>query len=148
MAGGQAAFIDPQDAAGAAEYLYTGSFGTTPMDVCQAWAEEIAANDDWLTRMGLKWMKMGVRPGFKYNADFQNFPGAYALKLLAITGGGPAFFTAVNRHIQSRGIEILFGTPGTDLIQNPDTKEILGVKAAGKGRDIWIKARKSPMIGR
>jgi len=146
MAGGQAAFIDPKDAAGAAEYLYTGSFGTTPMDVCQAWAEEIANNDDWLTGMGLKWMKMGVRPGFKYNADFQNFPGAYALKLLAITGGGPGFFKAMNQHIQKRGIEILFDAPGTDLIQDPTTKEILGVKAKSKGKDINIKAGKAVVL--
>ena len=146
MAGGQAAFIDPRDAAGAAEYLYTGSFGTTPEDVCQAWAEEIANNDDWLTEMGIKWTKMGVRPGFKNNADFRNFPGADALKLLAITGGGSAFFKAVNRHIQDRGIEVLFDSPGTDLIQNPDTKEILGVKATSKGQDLYLKARRAVVL--
>jgi succinate dehydrogenase/fumarate reductase flavoprotein subunit len=146
MAGGQAAFTEPADVAGAAEYLYTASLGTTPMDICQAWAEEIANNDDWLTEMGLKWTKMGVRPGYKNNADFQNFPGAAALKLLAISGGGPGFFKAVNQHIQKRGIEILFDAPGTDLIQNPATKEIIGVKARSKGKDINIKARKAVVL--
>jgi succinate dehydrogenase/fumarate reductase flavoprotein subunit len=146
MAGGQAAFTEPTDAGGAAEYLYTACLGMTPKDVCQAWAEEIANNDDWLTGMGIKWMKMGVRPGFKNNADFQNFPGAAALKLLAVSGGGPAFFKAVNQHIQNRGIEILFDTPGTDLIQNPDTKEIIGVKAKNNGQDKYIKARKAVVL--
>jgi len=146
MAGGQAAFTEPEVAAGAAEYLYTGSFGTTPMDVCQAWAQEIANNDDWLTQMGIKWMKMGVRTGYKNNADFQNFPGADSLRLLAINGGGQAFFKAVDQHVKKRGIEVLFDTPGTDLIQDPATKEIIGVKASSKGSDKYFKARRAVIL--
>jgi len=146
MAGGQAAYTEPELADGAAEYLYTGSFGTTPMEVCRAWAEEIAKNDEWLTEMGIKWMKFGLRPGSKNYADFQNFPGASALRLLAISGGGPAFFQAANDHIKKRGIEVLFDMPGTDLIQNADTKEILGVKANSKGQDKYFKAKKAVVL--
>jgi len=142
MAGGQEA----ADAAGAAEYLYTGCHGMTPMDVCRAWAEEIAYNDDWLTEMGIKWITFGLRSGFKNYADFQNFPGADALKLLMISGGGPAFFESMNQHIRNRGIEILFDTPGTDLIQDPDTKEILGVVASSKGKNMNIKARRAVVL--
>lgn len=151
MSGGQCAYTEPEDAAGAAEYLYTGSFGTTPMDVCQAWAEEIAKIGDWLTEMDIKWADMnppsigGMKPR-GHIADFPNFPGAYAIKLMGVSGGGQAFFKAVNQHIKSRGIEILFDTPGTDLIQNPATKEILGVKGTGKGRDMYIKARKAVVL--
>lgn len=152
MSGGQAAYIEAKDAAGAAEYLYTGCFGTTPKEVCLAWADEIANNTDWLTRMGIKWADMkppsgggGSRPSRKV-ADFPNFPGADAMKSLMITGGGPAFFEAVNNHIKKRGIKVLFDTPATDLIQNPTTKEILGVKANSKGKDINIKARKAVIL--
>jgi succinate dehydrogenase/fumarate reductase flavoprotein subunit len=151
MSGGQSAYIDAKDAAGAAEYLYTGSFGATPKDVCLAWAEEIAKNDDWLTEMGIKWMDMkppsgsGSRPSGKV-ADFPNFPGADALKSLMINGGGPAFFKAINEHIKKRGIEIMFDAPATDLIQDSSTKEILGVKARNKGKNITIKARKAVIL--
>jgi succinate dehydrogenase/fumarate reductase flavoprotein subunit len=151
MSGGQSAYIDDKDAAGAAEYLYTGSFGTTPKDVCLAWAEEIARNDDWLTDMNIKWFDMkppassGSRPSGKV-ADFPNFPGADALKSLIINGGGLAFFKAVNEHIKKRGIEILFDTPAIDLIQDADTKEILGVKAKSKDGVIKIKARKAVIL--
>jgi len=152
MSGGQSAYIDPKDTAGAAEYLYTGCFGTTPKDVCLAWAEEIADNAGWLTRMGIKWADMkppsgagGSRRSRKV-ADFPNFPGADAMKSLMITGGGPAFFEAVNGHIKKRGIEILFDAPATDLIQDSTTKEILGVKAKKNGRDIFIKARKAVVL--
>lgn len=151
MAGGQAAYTEPKDVADAAEYLYTGSFGTTPMDVCQAWAEEIAKIGDWLTEMDIKWMDMkppsvgGNRPSREI-ADFPNFPGAYAIKLMGVIGGGQAFFKAVNQHIKSRGIEILFDTPGTDLIQKPATKEIIGVKANNKGRDMYVKAGKAVVL--
>lgn len=152
MAGGQAAYIDAKDAAGAAEYLYTGSFGTTPKDVCQAWAEEIAKNTDWLTKMDIKWMDMkppagrgGSRPSGKV-ADFPNFPGADAMKSLMVTGGGPAFYKAVDQHLKNRGIEILFDTPATDLIREPATNEILGAKAKNKGKEINIKARKAIIL--
>ena len=148
MAGGQAAYIDKKDAAAAAEYLFTGCLGTTPMDVCRAWAEEIADNDNWLTEMGIGWTDMGIRPGHKNSADFQNFPGADALKLLAVKGGGPAFYKAVNQHIRNRDIEVLLGYPGTDLIQNPATKEIIGVKAKqdGEEKNINIKACKAVVL--
>lgn len=148
MAGGQAAYIDKKDAAAAAEYLFTGCLGTTPMDVCRAWAEEIAGNDAWLTQMGIGWMDMRLRPGFKNFADFQNFPGADALKLLAVKGGGPAFYKTVDQHIKNRKIEVLFGHPGTDLIQNPSTKEVIGVKAKpdGEEKHINIKALKAVIL--
>jgi succinate dehydrogenase/fumarate reductase flavoprotein subunit len=151
MSGGQSAYIEAKDAAGAAEYLYTGCFGSTPKDVCLAWAKEIAGNDDWLTEMGIKWMDMkppagsGSRPSGKV-ADFPNFPGADAMKSLMINGGGPAFFKAVNEQIKKRGMEILFDTPATALIQDPSTKEILGVKAKNKGKDINIKAKRSVIL--
>jgi succinate dehydrogenase/fumarate reductase flavoprotein subunit len=151
MSGGQSAYIEAKDAAGAAEYLYAGCFGTTPKDVCLAWAEEIAENDDWLTEMGIKWMDMkppsggGSRPSGKV-ADFPNFSGANAMKSLMINGGGSAFFKTVNDHIIKRGIKILFDTPATDLIQDTDTKEILGVKAKNKGKNINIKARKAVIL--
>jgi succinate dehydrogenase/fumarate reductase flavoprotein subunit len=146
MAGGQTAYTELKDAAGAAEYLYAGSFGATPMDVCQAWAEEIANNGKWLTQMGMTWNDMPAQADAKSKADFQNFPGAYALKCMGVNGGGAAFFKTVTQHIQKRGIEILFDTPGTDLIQNPNTKEIIGVKAKNKGKGINIKARKAVVL--
>jgi succinate dehydrogenase/fumarate reductase flavoprotein subunit len=151
MAGGQSAYIEQNDAAGAAEYLYTGSFGATPKDVCKAWAEEISHNTEWLTEMGIKWMDMkppsggGSRPSRKV-ADFPNFPGSDALKSLMINGGGPAFYKAMNQHLKNRGIQILFDTPATDLIQNQTTKEILGVKAKNKKRDINIKAGRAVVL--
>jgi len=148
MAGGQAAYIDNNDAAAAAEYLFTGCLGTTPMEVCRAWADEIAGNDDWLTEMGIGWTDMGIRPGYRNPADFQNFPGADALKLLAVKGGGPAFYNAVDQHIRNRKIEVLLGCPATGLIQSPATKEIIGVKAKrdGEEKDINIKARKAVVL--
>jgi succinate dehydrogenase/fumarate reductase flavoprotein subunit len=151
MSGGQSAYIEAGDAAQAAEYLYTGSFGTTPKDVCLAWAEEIAGNDDWLTEMDIKWMDMkppsggGSRPSGKV-ADFPNFPGADAMKSLMINGGGPAFFKSVSEHIKKRGIEVLFDTPATDLMQDQSTKEILGVRARSKGRDIKVKAKRAVIL--
>lgn len=142
MSGGYTTYTEPKDVDDAAQYLYTACWGLTPMDVCNAWAKEIANIGDWLTKMGIKWVAQPASLG----ADFKNFPGAAALKCLIVKGYGTAFFEAVNRNMKSRGIEILFDTPATELIQNSNTKEILGVKVKSKGKDQYIKARKAVVI--
>jgi len=141
MAGAYTTYTEPENVTGAATYLYEACFGLTPMDVCQAWAEEIAQIDDWLTEMGIEWISS--KGG---GADFKNYPGGNSLKTLAIKGSGTAFLNGVNRNLKSRGIEILFDTPATELIQNPDTREIQGIKVKSKGRDQYIKARRAVVL--
>lgn len=44
------------------------------------------------------------------------------------------------------GVDVRLGTPATRLVQNPDTKEILGVIAEKDGEEIAIKARKAVIL--
>jgi succinate dehydrogenase/fumarate reductase flavoprotein subunit len=140
------AYCKPEDVDGAAEYLYEATFGTTPMDVCQAWAEGIAETPEWLAEMGIEFaefMGMGI---FTPGGDFKNFPGAGALKSLQPTGGGTRIWEWATEHLQSGGTEILFDTPGKGLVQNPQTKEILGVIAESQGKTIAVKANRGVVL--
>jgi succinate dehydrogenase/fumarate reductase flavoprotein subunit len=56
---------------------------------------------------------------------------------------GYGLWQTLSRATESRGIEVLFDCPAQELIQNPRTKEILGVKVKSEGRDKYIKARKA-----
>ena len=115
----------PTDPVGGAEHLYNLSFGATPMDVCQAWGAMANQNRAWLDAMGIK-CTLASNSG-----EFPNVPGWSSISNYNVVGGGAQLFYTLDQVIQaaSPGIQVLFNTRGTDLIQNPSTNEILGVQA-------------------
>jgi succinate dehydrogenase/fumarate reductase flavoprotein subunit len=130
----------PADAAGAAAYLYAACGGTTPMEVCQAWAEEVCKNEAWFKEMGIKGY-MADMP-----TEYPSLPHAEAMTAFRIMGWGPAFFARLDRHVQDRGIKVLFDTPGVEFIQDGETKEILGVMAENEGKRLAVKARRGVVL--
>jgi succinate dehydrogenase/fumarate reductase flavoprotein subunit len=150
ISGGFITVVEPEDVDDAAEYLYTACAGLTPMDVCQAWAGEIAKTRDWLTEIGVEYIDLAGMGG----ADFKGFPGAEVLASICITPpgvtasnqGGAAFWAWANENLPERGVEVLFDTPATGLVQNPETKEILGVLAESQGTTISVKANRGVVL--
>lgn len=139
-------FCSPTNAEEAANYLYAGCGGLdeggslTPMEVCRAWAEEAVKNKPWADEMGIPTTSMGNR------SEFTHFPGYSAMYVHSTTGFGQVWFKVLDDHVQKRGIGILFDTPGKELIQAPWTKEVIGIKAQNKGKDIYIKAQKGVIL--
>ena len=140
IGGGQFSFSTPEKKDNAAIYLYAACNGTTPKDVCQAWADEMVNNGEWLEKMGVKCTLPGVLNG----ADFRGLPGSDGI------GTGMmntlSWYKIIEKQIKDRGIEIMFDCPARELIQHPTTREILGVKATSEGKDIYIKARKGVVL--
>jgi succinate dehydrogenase/fumarate reductase flavoprotein subunit len=147
VGGGQFTYSTPELKDQAALYIYNACNGTTPMDVCQAWADEMVHNREWLDEMGVE---NSVRPSndgsLVGGADYEKIPGADGLGTGIMAGVGMAWYTAIEKQMKKRGIEILFNTPATELVQDCATKEIVGVKAGSDGRDIFIKARKGVVL--
>ena len=127
----------------AANYLFTACNGTTPMEICQAWAEEILHTREWLTKMEVPFMASDTKLG---GADFRGFPGSDAIGTGSIVGFGLGYYKAIEKQLKSRNIEILFNSPATELIQNPMTKEIQGVKVKSEGAEKSIKASKGVVL--
>jgi len=151
ISGGFITVTDPDKVEDAATYLYTACFGLTPKEVCRAWAEEIAKTPDWLTQHGIEFMKLTGPFG---GADFKNFPGASALWSIDIVPpgeqvmnkGGRVFMEWAAEYLKGKGVEFLFGTPAKELIQHPETKEIIGVWAESGGNRIAVKAKKAVVL--
>ena len=136
------AIIWPTDPVAGATHLYDISWGATPMDVCQAWATWANQERAWLDGMGIKYTVSAAS-----TAEFPTLPGASTIFGLSATGQGPTFFQALDQQVQKRGIPILFNTTGTDLIQDPSTKEVLGVKALSNFSEVLnIQAKKGVVI--
>jgi len=140
IGGGQFSYSTPEKKDNAAKYLYAACNGTTPMDVCQAWADEMIYNGEWLKNMGVPYNTPSVLNG----GDYKELPGSDGIG----TGMMNAlrWYKIIEKHIKDRGIEIMFNSPATELIQHPISREILGVKVNSGGKDIIIKARKGVVL--
>ena len=137
----------------AADYLYAvSSVGLENADTesqlsvvskedCLIFMREFANNPAWLTAMGVKHAVLSTSP-----ADFKNLPGADAFRHATIKGFGAQFLATMKTQIEKRGIEVLFETPATELIQNVENQEIIGIYANSNGKQIAIKARKGVVL--
>jgi succinate dehydrogenase/fumarate reductase flavoprotein subunit len=61
-------------------------------------------------------------------------------------GSGRDLFAFFDRIIRKQGAEVMLSTPVKRLIQNPQTKEVLGVIAENQGEGIAIKAKKAVIL--
>jgi succinate dehydrogenase/fumarate reductase flavoprotein subunit len=111
----------PHDADAAAKFAYEAFHGQTPMDVCQAWAEEAVQNPDYADKYGIEYT-LGDSP----RAEYEFFDGFDQMYVGQGTGWGAATFEVLDQHIQDRNIPIIFDCHDEELIQDPVTKEILG----------------------
>jgi succinate dehydrogenase/fumarate reductase flavoprotein subunit len=139
-------FCCPTNAEDAANYLYAACGGNdpggslTPMEVCRAWADEVVKNKAWADEMGVPSTSMGNR------AEFPNFPGYSGMYVHATKGFGQVLFKVLDDQVQKRGIQILFDTPGKELIQDFKTKAVTGIKAKSGEKDKYIMARKGVIL--
>jgi succinate dehydrogenase/fumarate reductase flavoprotein subunit len=142
-----AAFV--KDPEGAAEYLYAVScngledadvsseVSMVPKEDCLIFMKEMAKNPDWLKSMEIDFT---IRKAS--SAVYPKFPGADSFGHVVIKGWGTQLLASLQKQLDKRGIEVLYATPVTGLIQDGDTGEIKGVYAESNGKRIAIKARK------
>ena len=138
MNAGNAVYVT--DPVAGANYIYQQGWGNTPMAVCEALAWMETENPAWLTQMGVKYTTS------KATGEFPTLPGSAGFGGMSVQSGN-LFFAELDALVQKRGIPILFNTPATDLIQDPTTKEILGVKALAYSSEVLnIKANRGVVL--
>jgi succinate dehydrogenase/fumarate reductase flavoprotein subunit len=59
---------------------------------------------------------------------------------------GELLYFSLKRAVIGRGIKVMYETPAKKLVQNPLTKEILGVVAEREDQVIYVKARKAVVL--
>jgi hypothetical protein len=139
MSAGGSNFVS--DPVAGANYIYQSSYGNTPMDLCQAIAWMESQIPAWFAKMGLPITTPAT------NAEFPQIPGGSSAFSSLSIGSGFQIFKEYDGLVQKRNIPVLFNTPATDLIQDPDTKEILGVQALANGSEVLnIKANRAVIL--
>lgn len=137
------------DADKAFEYVKAACQGSTPDEVLRAWADEGATLADWLDEHGIGYEDRGDAVGFSTLAAGDED----IARTLSLTdpddkanAGGHYFIQWATQFMEDNGIEIRFDTQATDLVQDPATKAILGVKALSSGREVAIRAKKAVIL--
>jgi hypothetical protein len=148
-------------------------YGTTPLDVITAFCTETTNLPNWISKLGgttvmgasstatsstnpvgvppslyagfvspdmsVASMTIGV-PAFSYPLKT---PG----KATGASGSGKDLFAFFDHCRAGRGIPVMYQTPGTQLIQNPSTNEIVGVVAMDwTGQTINVRANKGVIL--
>jgi len=100
---GQFCYTIPEKKDDAAVYMHAACNGTTPMDVCRAWANGLVHHCGWLDEMGVDYTSSGDKTT---GGDFRGFPGAGSIGHGVMKGYGLAWYRAVEKQIEKRGIEL------------------------------------------
>ena len=138
-------YLNPDSIEGAVAYL-TAMCGPyeVPEDMVQVWAEEVCQNNDWITSIGGDPQEHQFQVGIEY----PELPGSDTVHKFHNGDilGYSETWKFFDKAVQERPIEILYETPGKELIQNDITKEIIGVKAIRDGKPYYVKATKGVIL--
>jgi len=111
------------------------TFGEMDEEYARMFSDALANEAEWIKQvLGLTLAPIPV------DKDWNLLPMANGLT------GATTFFAALKAEVSRREISVLYETPGRELIQDPVTKEILGVVAEHGGQQVTIKARKGVVI--
>ena len=145
VCGGEA--YSHQNIQSAIQYL-TALCGQFPLDkdFIEVWANKLADNGNWMTNVlecktttWRPWEEFPELPGSKDS-------GAWIVGVKPDSGWGHNLWDLYKAAVTKRNIEVWYESPGKHLVQNPQTKEILGVIAEKVGKTTYIKARKGVVL--
>ena len=132
--------VIPQSLEAAIGYYRALSSGTVSDEMICAFAEAMLGIPDLLSRLGLEFITEPPIP-----ASFPSMSDS-KLKVIHINPTGENGFRFLEGQVKDRKIEVLTDAQVKTLIQNSETREVLGVKAQRKGRDIRLLARKGVIL--
>jgi 3-oxosteroid 1-dehydrogenase len=138
MCGGN--FLCATDAKKAADYLYWTSWGATPRDCCEVMGKYMITNESYIRSLGGN----GTRTSECEYLDVA--PGGDAIYLFYQKGNGAAQFKILMENVEKRGIPVLYAHRGRELVQEPGTREIVGVMAEKDGGKVYVKALRAVVL--
>ncbi len=134
------AVIIPETLEDAVQYYRGLSFGTVDEEMIRAFAEEMVAIPRLMKEMGAEFTVRRKDPPY--------FPSLLGGKVQRIhfNPTGVEGFRFLQNQVQMRGIEVLFNTRAMALIQDPKTREVIGIKAEREGKEITLEARRGVIL--
>ena len=144
-------FTNISDVEGAFQYVKAFTHGKTPDPVIRAWAEECARNTEYCAHWNLPYIEQTgtLASGYTETCEYPFLPGAEAMGVAGIEGKGMGMWEVMDKNRVDQGIEVIWQANSEVLIQNPETKEILGcyTKIGYEDEKMYaIKARKGVVM--
>jgi len=134
------AMVIPETVEEAVRYYRALSFGTVDEDLIRAFAEEMVGIPRLLTSLGVEFKVKRTEPAY-----FPSFLTGQ-VKRLQVSPTGADGFRFLQNLVQARKVQVLMDTPATALIQDPQTRAVLGAKARRKGKEITLLARRGVIL--
>lgn len=121
--------------------------------IIKAVSKETYKNADWLASMGIDFSMAGKM----YFVEFPDAPGhehmlcgrptASNAKQAPTAGAhGGLLCDALLEQAAARNVKVMYNTPAGELVQNPETREIIGVRAEADGKEINVKAGRAVIL--
>jgi succinate dehydrogenase/fumarate reductase flavoprotein subunit len=156
-----AGMAQPYDKDMAVDHLYALCLGntdypSTSLELVRAYVENIDGVFEWVSSRGGEWQTEGLQHDAAWNfvtgelgSDVAG-PGSLhesGFDDMTPVDKGYGFFKFLSGLVEGKEIQVMYETPAQGLVQDPRTKEILGVKATNSsGEDIYLKARKGVVM--
>ncbi len=134
------AMVIPESLEEAIQYYRALSFGTAEEEMIRSFAEEMVGIPSLLTGLGVEFKVRRTEPAY-----FPSFLTGQ-VKRIQVSPTGADGFRFLQNLVQDRKVEVLMETPATSLIQDPRTREVIGVKAQRKGKEITLLARRGVIL--
>ena len=111
-------------------------------DLMQAWAEGLYENTEWLESIGVD-----AKP-FAMSAEWPDAEGAEDVRYFLADGvmGSSSLWNNLWRVAGELGVTVQTNSRALELIHDPETKEVFGVKADVNGEMKCYKARKAVVL--
>jgi succinate dehydrogenase/fumarate reductase flavoprotein subunit len=139
VAGGGCRIPDRSDAT-VAQYYYDLSWGTSPKDMGADVATALASVPAMFEKWGIPFKKRTAGTETSPYSMWNPIPGPVGHEAW---GAGREIFQPLKSLVVKRGIEVMYESPVTKLLQDPSTKEIIGVVVKGTQN---IKANKGVIL--
>ncbi len=147
--GGMKYIVNAQQAA---QFIKNLGFGSIDDETARAFAETWVEMKPWLEKHGARLIEssrlVATRPPV-----FKNLAPPDIFDTISLEspegyprGCGRDLFAFLDGIVKSLGVEIMLNTPVKRLVQDPLTKEVLGIVAESEGQEIFVKARKAVIM--
>ncbi|MDR2587271.1 MAG: FAD-binding protein, partial [Coriobacteriales bacterium] len=147
---GEWAIIEPDKAEIYKNYIRAFTHGQTPDPMIEVWVDEAVRNTEYADKYGVTYEPVEVAiagsiPEY-YFLDDEAYKSSQ--KLASIDGFGMRSFHELDAKREELGVELMFSCHSERLIQNPQTKEIVGAwtKIGDDSAEKAIKARKGVIL--
>lgn len=122
----------------------TGGFDNVSDEIIETYVRMSMENPDWIASMGCDTFVVGTY------AEYPEMPGSGATQTGMIDSDpySAKFYQLLHDNVESRrdSIDVWFSSPGVELIQDPETKIIHGIKVDMQGKLVSVRAKNGVIL--